>query len=180
MKRRVYQVAKEFRISSEALIGVLQKLGYDVKTHMNAIDDDVVASARAEFEKEKDVIKREFAKKLKKAARERAKAPAAGKGKGIEGAAKPKPTAAGATKPVEATKPARAKKPAEATKPAEVKKAAVARAKNPVEPTKSAEPSRRAAHQDAPEERVQRPETTCSIAMSPPTPATPSPSGRVR
>lgn len=143
MKRRVYQVAKEFRISSEALIGVLQKLGYDVKTHMNAIDDDVVASARAEFEKEKDVIKREFAKKLKKAARERAKAPAAGKGKGIEGAAKPKPTAAGAKKPVEATKPARAKKPAEATKPAEVKKAAVARAKKPVEPTKSAEPTKK-------------------------------------
>ena len=65
VKRRVYQVAKEFRISSEALVGVLRKLGYDVTTHMNAIDDDVIASARAEFEKEKDAVKIEFAKKLK-------------------------------------------------------------------------------------------------------------------
>ena len=105
MKRRVYQVAKEFRISSEALIGVLRKLGYDVKTHMNAIDDDVVASARAEFEKEKDAVKREYAKKVKKA-RERAKAPAVGKGKTKEGAAKPKPSGAGAKEVVAPTKKA--------------------------------------------------------------------------
>ncbi len=145
MKRRVYQVAKEFRISSDALIGVLRKLGYDVKTHMNAIDDDVVASARAEFEKEKDVIKLEFAKKLKKAARERAKAPAAGKGKGIEGAAKPKAAVAGAKKPVEPTKPAKVKKPVESTKGVAAKKPAVAGAKKPVEPakTKSAEATRK-------------------------------------
>jgi translation initiation factor IF-2 len=73
----VYQVAKEFRISSEALISMLVKLGHDVKSHMNAIDDEVVESVRAEFEKEKDVLKREYAKKVKKAARERQK----GKGK---------------------------------------------------------------------------------------------------
>ena len=86
MKRRVYQVAKEFRISSEALIGVLRKLGYDVKTHMNAIDEDMVGHARTEFEKEKDAVKREYVKKVK-AARARAKAPAAGKGKKAAGAA---------------------------------------------------------------------------------------------
>jgi translation initiation factor IF-2 len=139
----VYQVAKEFRISSEALIGVLQKLGYDVTTHMNAIDDDVVASARAEFEKEKDVIKLEFAKKLKKAARERAKA-AAGKGKGIKGAVKPE-AAAGAKKPAEPAKPVEVKKPAKSTKPVEAKKPAVAGAKKPVEPTKNVEVTKAAA-----------------------------------
>ena len=101
-KRRVYQVAKEFRISSEALIGVLQKLGYDVKTHMNAIDDDVIERARAEFEKEKDAVKREYVKKVKKAARARAKAPAAVKGKGTKGAAKP--SGAGVKKAAEPAK----------------------------------------------------------------------------
>ena len=101
-KRRVYQVAKEFRISSEALIGVLRKLGYDVKTHMNAIDDDVIERARTEFEKEKDAVKREYVKKVKKAARERAKAPAAVKGKGTKGAAKP--SAAGVKKAAEPAK----------------------------------------------------------------------------
>jgi len=75
-KKRVYQVAKEFRISSEALIGMLKKLGIDVSSHMNTIDDDVVEKVRAEFEREKDVVKREYAKKVKKAVRERQKAPA--------------------------------------------------------------------------------------------------------
>jgi len=72
-KKRVYQVAKEFRISSEALIGMLKKLGYEIKSHMNTIDDDVVEKVRAEFEKEKEAVKREYAKKVKKAVRERRK-----------------------------------------------------------------------------------------------------------
>ena len=72
-KKRVYQVAKEFRISSEALIGMLKKLGVEVKTHMNSIDDDVIEKVRVEFEKEKDAVKKEYAKKVKKAAAERAK-----------------------------------------------------------------------------------------------------------
>ncbi|MBD3368184.1 MAG: translation initiation factor IF-2 [Candidatus Eisenbacteria bacterium] len=70
-KKRVYQVAKEFRISSEALIGMLQKLGYDISSHMNAIDEETIEAARAEFEKEKDAVKREYAKKIKKAIRKK-------------------------------------------------------------------------------------------------------------
>jgi translation initiation factor IF-2 len=126
VKRRVYQVAKEFRISSEALVGVLRKLGYDVKTHMNAIDDDVIASARAEFEKEKDAVKIEFAKRLKKAARERAKGPVAGKGKTTE-AGKPKES------PVEGKKKAAkaAAAPAAKAAAAPAAKAAAARAAKP-------------------------------------------------
>ena len=75
-KKRVYQVAKEFHISSEALVGMLTKLGYDVKTHMNALDDDVVERVRAEFEKEKEAFKKEYARKVLKAVRERKAAPA--------------------------------------------------------------------------------------------------------
>jgi len=76
-KKRVYQVAKEFRISSEALIGMLKKLGFEIKSHMNAIEDDVVDKVRAEFEKEKEAVKKEYAKKVKKAVRERKKTPPA-------------------------------------------------------------------------------------------------------
>lgn len=109
-KKRVYQVAKEFRISSEALIGMLKKLGIDVKSHMNTIDDDVVEKVRAEFEREKEVVKREYAKKVKKAVRERKKVPAA---KGRRGA-KAKPAAAGrgraAAKPRAAAAPPAARR----------------------------------------------------------------------
>jgi translation initiation factor IF-2 len=77
-KKRVYQVAKEFRISSEALVGMLTKLGCDVKTHMNTIDDEDIERVRAEFEKEKEAVKREYAKKVQRAVRERKAASAAG------------------------------------------------------------------------------------------------------
>jgi translation initiation factor IF-2 len=70
-KKRVYQVAKEFRISSEALLGMLQKLGYDISSHMNAIDDDVIEAVRGEFEKEKEAVKREYVKKARKAIRKK-------------------------------------------------------------------------------------------------------------
>jgi translation initiation factor IF-2 len=145
VKRRVYQVAKEFRISSEALIGVLRKLGYDVKTHMNAIDDEAVDRARAEFEKEKDAVKREYLAKVRKA-REKAKGAAAKAKKAGEAKAKPatagkkkaapvKKTAAKAEAPKKAKKPsAPAKKTAAETPP---KTKAVAK---PGAPAKAAEP----------------------------------------
>jgi translation initiation factor IF-2 len=96
-KKRVYQVAKEFRISTEALIGMLKKLGYDVKSHMNAIEDDVVGKVRAEFEKEKDAVKKEYVRKAKakKAIQERKERPAPTKA----AAKKPAPTKAAAKKP---------------------------------------------------------------------------------
>jgi translation initiation factor IF-2 len=143
-KRRVYQVAKEFRISSDALIGVLQKLGYEVKTHMNAIDDDVIESARAEFEKEKEAVKREYVKKVK-AAREKAKAPAKGKGTKAKGAAKAKP-AAGKKKVKEpkakpAEKPAR--KPVEKPAAKPEAKAVAPESKAPARPARAAAPPKR-------------------------------------
>ncbi|MCD4690956.1 translation initiation factor IF-2, partial [bacterium] len=92
-KKRVYQVAKEFRISSEALIGMLKKLGVEVKTHMNAIDDDVVEKVRVEFESEKDAVKKEYAKKVKKAAAERAKTAVPSKETRTPAKAPAKPTA---------------------------------------------------------------------------------------
>ncbi len=102
-KKRVYQVAKEFRISTEALIGMLGKLGVEVKSHMNTIDETVIERVRAEFEKEKDAVKKEYAKKVKKAARERSKSQASppkvdvkGKGKTAD-RAKAAPKAKGGT-----------------------------------------------------------------------------------
>ncbi|MBD3349756.1 MAG: translation initiation factor IF-2 [Candidatus Eisenbacteria bacterium] len=124
-KKRIYQVAKEFRISSEALIGMLSKLGYDFSSHMNAIDDEAVEKVRAEFEKKKEAVKREYAKKVKKAVRERRKAPAK-KGKKAE------------KEPAQAKKPAEARKPAKREEPSKKKVAA----RKP-EKGKRGEPSKR-------------------------------------
>jgi len=76
-KKRIYQVAKEFRISSEALVGMLKKLGVEAKSHMGTIEDEDIERVRAEFQKEKEALKREYAKKVLKAVREK-KASSAG------------------------------------------------------------------------------------------------------
>jgi len=94
-KKRIYQVAKEFRISSEALVGMLKKLGVDAASHMNTIEDDEIERARAEFEKEKEALKREYAKKLKRAVKEKAAAPASGAAR----ATAPAPPPGGAKEP---------------------------------------------------------------------------------
>ncbi len=134
-KKRVYQVAKEFRISSEALIGMLKKLGAEATSHMNAIDDDVVEKVRAEFEKEKDALKKEYAKKVRKAVRERTKKAEEQKAKEKKAAEKKAPE----KKPKKTAKPA-------AAKAGRAKATAEATATKPAAPTKKpAAPGRKAA-----------------------------------
>jgi len=114
-KKRIYQVAKEFRISSEALIGMLKKLGVEAKSHMNSIDDAVIEKVRVEFEREKDAVKKEYAKKVKKVVRERKRTPAKATGAaggGVKVAAKPaKGKGKAAEAPSAASKRRRRRKP---------------------------------------------------------------------
>ncbi|KPL10978.1 hypothetical protein AMJ71_01270, partial [candidate division TA06 bacterium SM1_40] len=70
-KQRVYTVAKQFNLSSEALIGVLRELGVAVKSHMSTIDDETVARVRKKFEEEKAQVRREYEKKRKRAEKRR-------------------------------------------------------------------------------------------------------------
>ena len=45
-KLRVYQVAKDFKVSSEALLGILESLGVPAKSHMSTLDASVVDLVR--------------------------------------------------------------------------------------------------------------------------------------
>ncbi len=68
---RVYEVAKELNISSVALLEVIRGLGVQVKSHMSTVDRDVIDKVRKKFEKEKEAVKEEYARKMeKRAARE--------------------------------------------------------------------------------------------------------------
>ncbi|MFN0150187.1 MAG: translation initiation factor IF-2 [bacterium] len=64
-RKRVYQVSKEFNISSEALIEMLHADGIEAKSHMSAVDDEVVEKIRKKFEAEKVAVKEEEARKHK-------------------------------------------------------------------------------------------------------------------
>jgi translation initiation factor IF-2 len=68
-KQRVYTVAKQFNLSSEALIGVLRELGVAVKNHMSTIDEETIARVRKKFEEEKAEVRKEYEKKRRQAER---------------------------------------------------------------------------------------------------------------
>jgi len=52
-KRRVYQVAKEKKLSSDALISILMSMGHEVKSHMSVVTEEMMGSITRKIEEEK-------------------------------------------------------------------------------------------------------------------------------
>ena len=124
-KRRVYQVAKEKKLSSDALISMLKSMDYDVKSHMSVVTEEMLdaitkkiedeqKSSKEEVQRQKEkeeTRKREVAKAKRDAATEtpkgdtpprslraiRRQAELGGSGQGKVGAAVPPPLAAPGT-----------------------------------------------------------------------------------
>ena len=57
-KIKVYNLAKELNLSSETLIEFLKKKGFEAKTHMSVVDEDMISVVHAHFKKDKDVADR--------------------------------------------------------------------------------------------------------------------------
>jgi translation initiation factor IF-2 len=80
-KPRVYEVARDLGMSSEAVLQVVRRLGVEVKNHMSTIEADIVAKVRAELDQKKTAVREEDARKheqeLQRARDERARAAAA-------------------------------------------------------------------------------------------------------
>jgi translation initiation factor IF-2 len=66
-KRRVYEVAKDMGMSSEALVHILKSLSVEVKSHMSSVGDDVIEQVRSKLAREKEAVKEEEARKREKA-----------------------------------------------------------------------------------------------------------------
>ncbi|MFP4162427.1 MAG: translation initiation factor IF-2 [Chitinispirillaceae bacterium] len=86
-KEKVYKLAQEFKVSSEALVQMLRGMGIPVKSHMSTVDEELRDDIKKKFEQERAEIKKEYERKkqmLKKARDElvssdETKAPATGK-----------------------------------------------------------------------------------------------------
>jgi len=65
-KRRVYQVAKEQKLSSDALITMLKDMGYEVKSHMSVVSAEMLEAITRKIQEEKqssiEEVKRQKAK----------------------------------------------------------------------------------------------------------------------
>jgi len=64
-KKRLHQVAKEFRISAEALIKILAGLGFPHKGYMSPVTPDMIEAVRHKFEEDKAHLKEEYERKRK-------------------------------------------------------------------------------------------------------------------
>ncbi len=64
--KRVYQVAKEYNISSDALLSMLRESGFSVKSHMSLVTDNMLKAIEEKFRKEKEELKKEDVLKRKK------------------------------------------------------------------------------------------------------------------
>jgi translation initiation factor IF-2 len=62
-KVRIYQIAKEYSVSSEAMLNVVRGLGIEAKSHMSSIEPETVERIRREFDKEKEAVKEDFARR---------------------------------------------------------------------------------------------------------------------
>jgi translation initiation factor IF-2 len=59
-KRRVYQVAKEQKLSSDALISMLKELGIEVKSHMSVVTPEMLEAITIKIKEEKQSSKDEM------------------------------------------------------------------------------------------------------------------------
>ncbi|MCI0707739.1 MAG: translation initiation factor IF-2 [Ignavibacteriae bacterium] len=57
-KIKIYKLATELNLSSETIIDFLKKKGFDVKSHMSVVTDDMMKAIMSHFKKEKDVAER--------------------------------------------------------------------------------------------------------------------------
>jgi translation initiation factor IF-2 len=65
-KKRVYQLARDYKISSEAMLSIIRELGFEVKSHMSAVDEKMASAIEEKFRKEREAVKKEYAQKKKK------------------------------------------------------------------------------------------------------------------
>ncbi|NKB67267.1 MAG: translation initiation factor IF-2 [Candidatus Latescibacteria bacterium] len=76
-KRRIYQVAKEKKLSSDALISTLKEMGYEVRSHMSVVTDEMLTAIVSKIEEEKKSSREEVKRqKTKEVDRKKPDAPA--------------------------------------------------------------------------------------------------------
>ena len=64
-KQRVYEIAKTFKVSSEALVKILREMGFSVRSHMSILSEEMVGALKKRFQEEKEAVRKKEAKKKK-------------------------------------------------------------------------------------------------------------------
>jgi translation initiation factor IF-2 len=71
--KRIYEIARQYNISSDALVRMLRELKHDVKSHMSVMDEKMILDVNMKFEQEKVAAREDQARKKQMAERSAAK-----------------------------------------------------------------------------------------------------------
>ena len=66
-KKRIYELAKEYSVSSKAMVDIIKSLGFPVKSHSSTADDQMIEAISQKFTSEKEKVKKDIAQKKEKA-----------------------------------------------------------------------------------------------------------------
>ncbi len=88
VKTRVHDLAAEFGVAPEQLLGMLKEMNIFVRSHLSALEHDQVSAVRVRWEREKRKSAEEpAAKKGRRRAVKAEPAPARGRGQAVQAAA---------------------------------------------------------------------------------------------
>lgn len=80
--KRVYEIAKDYKVSSHAMLKIVQELGFECKSHMSVAPPDMINAISLKFAQEKQRAKKEMRQK-EEAVKEAARAKAIAKEKAV-------------------------------------------------------------------------------------------------
>jgi len=58
-KRRIYQAAKQYGLTSTTFINLLRDLGFEVKSHMSTMLDDMESAVKKKFDEERESARKQ-------------------------------------------------------------------------------------------------------------------------
>jgi translation initiation factor IF-2 len=64
--KRLYEVAKEYKVSSNALLNILRELKFTPKSHMSVATDEMLEAIKKKFAAEKEAVKKDIEQKKKR------------------------------------------------------------------------------------------------------------------
>jgi translation initiation factor IF-2 len=65
-KKRVYDLAKDYNISSKAMVDVVRSLGFEIKSHSSTVGEDVIGAVEKKLKAQAEEVKRGLDEKRKK------------------------------------------------------------------------------------------------------------------
>ncbi|MDR2578262.1 MAG: translation initiation factor IF-2 [Chitinispirillales bacterium] len=70
-KKKVYELAEEFKMSSQAMVQMLRGMSISVKSHMSTVDEELRTQIKERFEQERAEIKKQYERKKQMLNKER-------------------------------------------------------------------------------------------------------------